>query len=249
LDDCQHQGTFASSRTYKQYPNPRISINLGLIGLPLSTRDAKAIAGKCKQAPFGKGDQTFVDETVRKTWELDSNEFSCSNPEWNSYLEELAGQKMQDLGVQIVGHAQPYKLLLYEEGAFFKAHRDTEKVPGMFGTLVMCLPSAHDGGSVKLVHGKKERTIKTAPTSAFEMTTLAWYADVQHEIAPVTSGYRLVLTYNLVQDPSAPKQTAAVLGANHARLGQLLKTWTDDHVQQKIFIYRSSISIRHPACH
>jgi hypothetical protein len=129
-------------------------------------------------------------------------------------------------------------LLLYEEGTFFKAHRDTEKVPGMFGTLVVCLPSAHDGGSVKkIVHGKKERTIETAPKSAFEMTTLAWYADVQHEITPVTYGYRLVLTYNLVQDSSEPKQSAAAVDASYARLEQLLKTWTDDHVHQKMFIY------------
>jgi hypothetical protein len=190
MDDCRHEGTFASFRTHSQFTNPGISIkNLGVLGLPLSTRVAKAIIGECKQAPFGKSDQTLVDETVRKTWELDAKEFTFSNPEWKPYLEHLLTRAREDLGVQGGGTAQSDKLLLYEEGAFFKGYRDTEKVPGMFGTLVICLPLAHDGGSVRMVHGGEERTLETATKFAFDMTTLAWYSDVQHEITPVTSGY------------------------------------------------------------
>ncbi|KAH7092044.1 hypothetical protein FB567DRAFT_588356 [Paraphoma chrysanthemicola] len=238
LDDCQHQGSFSSSRTFNQYPSPGLFVNdVGVIGLPLSDRDAKGIASVCRQAPFGKGDQTLVDESVRKTWELDASEFSCSNPQWTPYLDQLAIQAMEDLGVQVPGHTQPYKLLSYEEGAFFKAHRDTEKVPGMFGTLVVCLPSAHEGGSVRLVHGGKERMIETASKSAFDMTTLAWYSDVQHEIQPVSPGYRLVLTYNLVQPETAPKQTAAALDASHEKLEKLLRTWIEECPQTKLFEY------------
>jgi hypothetical protein len=48
--------------------------------------------------------------------------------------------------------AQLYKLLLYEKGAFFKPHKDSEKTPGMFGTLVICLSSAHEGGDIVLTH-------------------------------------------------------------------------------------------------
>ncbi|KAF1918429.1 hypothetical protein BDU57DRAFT_528829 [Ampelomyces quisqualis] len=238
LDECEHHGKFYSHGTYEQFPSPGIVVkNLGIIGLPLSVREAKAIAGECKQATFGKGDQTLVDESVRKTWELDASDFTCSNPIWPATLDELAQQSLQDLGVDAMAHAEPYKLLLYEEGAFFKAHRDTEKVPGMFGTLVVCLPSLHEGGSVRLVHGKEEHTIETAAGSAFMMTTLAWYSDVQHEIVPVTSGYRLVLTYNLIQDQSAPKQTAAALDASHTKLGLLLKAWTSAYSCPNLLVY------------
>lgn len=31
--------------------------------------------------------------------------------------------------------AELYKMLLYDKGAMFKAHQDSEKAPGMFGTL------------------------------------------------------------------------------------------------------------------
>jgi len=96
-----------------------------------------------------------------------------------------------------------YKLLLYEEGAFFKPHQDSEKTPGMFGTLVICLPSPHQGGEVVLSHGHRTKTFETSPNSELGMSFAAWYSDVLHEVKPVTSGYRLVLTYNLVVRPGA----------------------------------------------
>lgn len=226
LDEIAHQGAISAFRNQKQYVNPGLHISrYGSVGLPLSTRDAQAIALLCKKSPFGRKDETVVDETVRKTWELDTAEFQCRNPAWTAYLHSLTDQAIQDLGVQVSASAQQYKLLLYEQGAFFKPHRDTEKIPGMFGTLVISLPSEHTGGDVRIVHGKDTRVLETAPYSAFDLSTLAWYSDVQHEIKPVTSGYRLVLTYNLVQDLMQPKQTAAAITSRHARLAALLRTW------------------------
>ena len=142
-----------------------------------------------------------------------------------------------NIGVQVAASAQPYKLLLYEEGAFFKAHRDTEKVSGMFGTLVVCLPSEHTGGEVHLKHNQNQRLLSTAEFSAHDLSALAWYFDVQHEIKPVLSGYRLVLTYNLVQDQAAPKQTAAGQDANHEKLKKLLEMWKRRFHYQDHFVY------------
>lgn len=44
--------------------------DLGLVGLPLSVRDAEEIKKCCNKAPFGRGENTLVDETVRRTWQL-----------------------------------------------------------------------------------------------------------------------------------------------------------------------------------
>lgn len=127
--------------------------------------------------------------------------------------------------MQVPARVERYKLLLYETGAFFKAHKDSEKSPGMFGTLVICLPSEHTGGEVHLVRGGKTRILETAKQSQHGLSALAWYSDVQHEIKPVTSGYRLVLTYNILQDQRMPRQTASMLDASHARLEKLLRVW------------------------
>ena len=37
----------------------------------------------------------------------------------------------------------------------------SEKVPGMFGTLVICLPSEHEGGTVKVRHVKQSRKYRS----------------------------------------------------------------------------------------
>jgi hypothetical protein len=149
----------------------------------------------------------------------------------------LVAQAVKDLGVKVETRAERYKLLLYEEGAFFKAHRDTEKVPGMFGTLVICLPSYHSGGEVFLEHNNKKHTIKTAGDSAWNLSTLAWYSDVSHEIRPVTLGHRLVLTYNLVQDQSTPEQTASALDVSHEKFESLLQLWNDQFTHIAKLIY------------
>jgi hypothetical protein len=97
----------------------------------------------------------------------------------------------------------------------------------MFGTFVICLPSEHAGGKVQLLHNGKQQALGTASTSAHTMSTLAWYSDVQREIKPVTSGYRLLLTYNLVQDQTLPKQSAAALGETGAILERQLRMWNN----------------------
>ena len=55
----------------------------------------------------------------------------------------------------------------------------TEKAPGMFGTLVICLPSSHQGGKVELHHGEKIANYQTDKMSAFAMSYLAWYVEHQ----------------------------------------------------------------------
>ena len=57
---------------------------------------------------------------------------------------------------QIKVEARLYKMVLYEEGGFFKAHKDTEKEPGMFATLVVQLPAKHDEGKLVVRHRGKE---------------------------------------------------------------------------------------------
>ncbi|KAF1999945.1 hypothetical protein P154DRAFT_535176 [Amniculicola lignicola CBS 123094] len=238
LDEVQHDGTFFSHQVITSHHNPGLSIkNYGTIGLPLSTRDAHGIASICKQSPFGKGSETIIDTSVRKTWELDAADFECLNPRWAAFTDSIVKRAVTDLGVQVPVVAQRYKLLLYEEGAFFKAHRDTEKVPGMFGTLVICLPSAHTGGEVHLVHGSEKHVLETAQASAFDVTTLAWYSDVQHEVKPVTSGYRLVLTYNLSQSQNERIQSAAALDQSHAKLERLLRNWNKSQFYSRAYIY------------
>ena len=52
------------------------------------------------------------------------------------------------------------------------------------------------------------------------------YSDVEHTVRPVTSGHRLVLTYNLIQSIGGPPQLASRLNDDQTKLKQMLALWT-----------------------
>ena len=105
-------------------PHPSLEIRGvdGKIGLPLCQSQAKDIIEECTRAPFGRGEKTIVDTSVRCTWQLEPEQFSIGNPLWSAKLDALVDQVKVELGfigTQTVV-AELYKLLLYEPGGFFK---------------------------------------------------------------------------------------------------------------------------------
>ena len=64
---------------------------------------------------------------------------------WTSFsimLQKGLGIEDQKIGATL------YKLLIYEKNGFFLPHIDSEKEKGMFGTLIIGLPSKHKGGEI-----------------------------------------------------------------------------------------------------
>jgi hypothetical protein len=92
---------------------------------------------------------------------------------------------------------------------------DTPSSSDVFGSLVMCLPSPHTGGGLVLRHSKPDVShcfdwsldmpagtsgVTAAASSSQQLGSLQWaafYSDSEHEVLPVTDGYRITLTYNL----------------------------------------------------
>jgi len=69
----------------------------------------------------------------------------------------------------------------------------------MFGTLVIQLPSDYEGGQLLVYHnGKKAEFTFGGCDACCNFYFTAFYADCQHEVKPVTKGYRLCLIYNLL---------------------------------------------------
>jgi hypothetical protein len=171
---------------------------LGTIPFPLTALTAQAMIKLGQQAPYGKGSQTIVDTKVRHTWELDPSQFQFKGKAWEIILKQIVLRVQQDMnlgGRQVV--AELYKLLLYEPGSFFRKHKDSEKTAGMFGTLVITLPSEYTGGEFVIeFDGKKERIDFKHLSDQYNW--MAFYADCDHEILPIRSGYRLCVVYNLI---------------------------------------------------
>ncbi|MBS0466595.1 MAG: 2OG-Fe(II) oxygenase [Proteobacteria bacterium] len=96
-----------------------------------------------------------------------------------------------------------HKLLVYGPGQFFKPHQDTEKHPGMVGTLSLVWPSAHIGGILRVQHGDAQELFASQHLRAQTLRWCAFYADCRHEVLPVAEGWRVVLTFDLVVPATA----------------------------------------------
>ena len=72
------------------------------------------------------GSETIVDASVRRTWQLAPDDFELRNPKWPPLIQKVTEQVARELGFTdgATVSAQLYKLLLYEEGAMFKRHKE-----------------------------------------------------------------------------------------------------------------------------
>ncbi|KAM0343299.1 hypothetical protein ACHAPU_008749 [Fusarium lateritium] len=234
IESIRAPGAFAFNAALSKLP-PDLGVSVdgvGRIPLPLSESHARRIISKARQAPYGKGSDTIVDTAVRNTWELDPTQFKISWSGWTAYLRNIRSVVAQQMGLNIntTVHAHLYKMLLYEKGAMFKAHTDTEKIPGMFGTLVISLPSKHTGGEVVLKHSGETVMYES---SKCEVSCAAWYSDVSHEVRPVTSGHRWVLTYNLAIDQSLPPPSAGPQTSEMRAIRHSIRRWLAQDVESR----------------
>ena len=167
--------------------------------LPLLPFQAEQLVAAASAAPFGRGAETVYDPNVRRTWQIEPGKVKIASKHWPQTLQTVLARVGEGLGVEDPIEAEFYKLLVYDEGSFFAGHRDTEKSPGMFATLVIVLPSVCSGGELVVRHGGREAKLDMRAADPSEIAFAAFYADCVHEVLPVTSGCRLALVYNLTR--------------------------------------------------
>jgi len=124
-----------------------------------------------------------------------------------------------------------YKLNVYGKGDFFKAHKDTPRDQDMFGSLVVVLPTQHEGGQFVLRQEEKEWTLdftdRFASATEPSVCFVAFFGDTEHEVLPVTSGYHVTLTYNLYHIPALPS-ASSIPTPFHIKLKQALVDLVND---------------------
>lgn len=226
IQSIEGSGSFMSSgNTDFLMPGLQIS-KLGEVPFPITANNAKSLIAVAEKAPFGKGSKTVTDTSVRSVWEIDASKIKFKNKAWTKKISSIIEVVKEDLGIE--EHkvkASLYKLLIYEEGDFFLSHIDSEKEKGMFGTLVVGLPSAHTGGELVVRFDGRETSVSfEKAANNYEIPYVAFYADCEHELKPVTKGYRVCLTYNLVQS-SKKKINSPQFGNQVIELTKLMKTW------------------------
>lgn len=204
---------------------------VGEIGLPITAGQSRDIISQAKRAPFGKGSQTITDTSVRNVWEIDAQQLSFGNEEWEKFFRKIIEKVKQALGIEESSvTASLYKLLVYETGSFFLPHQDSEKEQGMFGTLVIGLPAKHAGGELIIRFDGREETIDfSSAENHYKLPYTAFYADCEHEVRPVTSGYRVCLVYNLLQSTNTPNIGSPQFSDQIDQMAEVLQQLSDSY--------------------
>lgn len=230
LHRIEGSGDFETSGVKKLH-SPGLYINgVGEIGMPIAPIMAKEMIKVAHKAPFGKGSETILDTNVRSAWEINAEQLSFKNPEWEKLMDEILEKVKKGLGIEKQSiSASLYKLLIYEKGDFFLPHKDSEKEKGMFATLVVGLPSSHTGGELYIrFDGREEEMDFSMAASNYKIPFVAFFADCEHEIKPVRSGYRVCLVYNLIQKGRGSNLRGPSFGSQTQQVTQLLKEWEKD---------------------
>ncbi|KAJ7174566.1 hypothetical protein C8R46DRAFT_1252275 [Mycena filopes] len=172
-----------------------------------SPEQLDAVSEACQKATFGRNNEDILDETYRKAGQISAKDFKIGfNLEKSGILDSVHSQLLGGSDKRI--DAELYKLNVYGKGSFFKAHKDTPRANNMFGSLVVVFPAAHVGGSLLLRHNNKEEEFNSAeilsPFNKSIVAYVAFYGDVEHEVAIVESGHRVTLTYNLYFATKSP---------------------------------------------
>lgn len=159
-------------------------------------------------AVFGKGSETVYDTNVRKAFDIsaerlrnDNNDlFVYDNPvndEIRSKIENAMKPKEATWSYKL------YKMHLYGPGDKFLPHRDTLHASNHIATVIVGLPISHKGGSLLVKHMDKSFSINLSNANAHVAKYCAFYTDCTHEVEEVTSGWRVVLQYDVYQEAKA----------------------------------------------
>ncbi|KAF5370991.1 hypothetical protein D9615_010009 [Tricholomella constricta] len=175
----------------------------GWLDLSKATEDElQALADACEPATFGLGQRDVLDETYRKAGKMDTDKFAMSLDIVKlGIVSRVQVQLLEGEDEDKTVNAELYKLNVYGKDSFFKSHKDTPRGDTMFGSLVVAFPTPYEGGALVLRHDDEEWTFDSAALTRKQaepsIAYIAFYSDVDHEVAVVTFGHRVTLTYNL----------------------------------------------------
>jgi hypothetical protein len=199
---------------------------VGRLRFPISRAQAQRLCSIARPASYGLGEATLHDARVRNTWEIPKSRVKIDQRRWRQTLLPMLDAMRSDLGLPDGSRlrAMFHGMLVYAPGQFFLRHKDSEKADGMVGTLVVTLPSSFKGGAMRVEH-QGETVVYRA--SRQPLSFVSFYADCYHEVRPVRSGYRIVLTYDLMieRDGSAAAIAAKPAPARAAALAALLRRY------------------------
>lgn len=180
---------------------------VGALRFPVPDEQARQLCEIARPARHGRGEQTLLDRRVRNTWEIPPSRVRIDKRRWSKTLVPALDALRDDLGLPSGCRleAELQSMLVYARGQFFLPHQDSEKHDEMVGSLVVTLPAPFTGGTLVVEHKGRRATYRGSKAA---LSFVAFYADCRHEVKPVRSGHRIVLTYNLLLRQNSTESAA-----------------------------------------
>jgi hypothetical protein len=105
-------GDFFTQGATAIYP-PGLRVDgVGSIALPLLPVQAAQLIAIAEPAPFGRGADTMIDPSVRRTWQIAPSKIRIEGRHWQSTLDVILARAAEGLGVSEPIEAEFYKLLI-----------------------------------------------------------------------------------------------------------------------------------------
>lgn len=80
-------------------PMPQIEVEgAGSLSFPITTQQAHALAATAAPAPYGRGDQTLVDPSVRACRQIDAAQVRVAGSAWRGTLKQIVDRAATGLG-------------------------------------------------------------------------------------------------------------------------------------------------------
>ena len=160
-------------------------------------------------APFGKGSETVIDESVRKALQVPAEIIP------DGLFDDLVDTITTRVKEVMVPHGvtweyKLYKIHIYGVNGKFESHVDTLHGSNHVATLVADLGVEHKGGELVVKHQDKETTFKfchekkdaTETQDSSELEFVDWavfYTDCTHEVKEVAEGWRVVVQFDIYE--------------------------------------------------
>ncbi len=237
LAAVRRPGDFFALGTF-EWRAPSLHVaGVGPIALPLLEEQAKKLIAAAEFAPYGRREETVVDASVRNCWQIGADRVEIAGVRWRETLATAAVRAAEGLGVDGAVEAIFYKLLIYEPGGFFVGHRDTEKCPGTFATLIVAPAGVYSGGELVVRHLDREARLDLKSSDPADACFAAFYADCPHEVRPIESGYRLVMIYTLRRKEKGPAPEPPNYDKEAHRVAALLERWRGEEAAPEKIVF------------
>ena len=114
LSDVKHPGDFFIAGVV-EIPMPRVEVEgAGTLSFPIPRPQIEAMVQHASRAPYGRGEETIVDTSVRNVWQIAPGAVKISGKSWETSFENILSKVTAGLGCQDAKvSAELYKLLVY----------------------------------------------------------------------------------------------------------------------------------------